>query len=343
MDFFFLLAGYFSHMSFHNQGLHRFASSRLVHIGVPFVVGWILLRPLLVSGWIIGSESMRGEANILNGLKAGFSSLEKIPVDLFVGTHLWFLYYLLLISTVVILLRYLLGFYKPAQQTLLQIADAITAWLSRSNLAIFALAIPTAGCLWFMSHWSVDTPDKTLVPHIPVLLVYGSFFLFGWLLHRQADLIEHFSRVSWIKLLLGVCALIATIQIYNLGTNQGHPYYNFLKGSFVFCHALVMWLLVALTIGLFRRFFNRPSRTIRYLADSFYWIYLIHLPVVVFLQIGFAELPLHWTIKLLAISGLTIATSLLFYDAFIRPTIVGAILNGRAKRRGILFASKASA
>lgn len=340
MELFFLIAGFFSHMSFHNQGLGRFAYSRLMRIAVPFVVGWFLLRPLLVSGWIIGGESMRGEANILNGIKAGFASLEKIPVDLFVGTHLWFLYYLLLISAAVILLRYLLGFYKPAQQKLLQIADAITAWLSSSNLAIFVLAIPTAGCLWFMSHWSVDTPDKTLVPHIPVLIVYGAFFFLGWLLHRQADWIEQFSRLSWSKFLLCVCALIATIYIYNIGADLGHPYYSFLKGSFVFCHAIVMWLLVSLTIGFFRRFFNVPSTTIRYLADSSYWLYLIHLPIVIFLQIAFAELPLHWAIKLLAVSGLTIAISILLYDVFVRPTFIGAILNGKAKQPGFILRTR---
>ncbi len=333
MELFFLIAGFFSHMSFHNQGVHHFMRSRLVRIALPFVVGWFLLRPLLVSGWIIGGESMRGEATILNGLKAGFNSLEKLPTDLFVGTHLWFLYYLLLISALVLVLRYLLCRYKPLQHKVVQVSDSMMKWICHSNLAIFVLVIPTAACLWFMNHWSVDTPDKTLVPNIPVLLVYSAFFIVGWLLHRQPTLIEHYSRLTWGKLVLCLVGIIATSLIHNLGAKPAHPHYLIFKGSFVFAHAIMMWLLVALTIGFFRHFFNRPSKTIRYLADSSYWLYLIHLPIVIFLQIAFAEVPWHWSIKLASISLFTVFISIVIYDLLIRPTVIGQLLNGKRKPR----------
>ena len=72
---FFLIAGFFSHMKFHSESVKTFFKSRSVRIAIPFIVGWFLLRPMLVSGWIMGAESMRGEANILNALVAGFASL----------------------------------------------------------------------------------------------------------------------------------------------------------------------------------------------------------------------------------------------------------------------------
>ncbi|WP_331345301.1 acyltransferase family protein [Cellvibrio sp. UBA7661] len=341
MELFFLIAGFFSHMSFHNQGGRNFMRSRFLRILVPFVVGWFLLRPLLISGWIIGGESMRGDVNIMTGLQAGFASLANLPTDLLVGTHLWFLYYLLLISATVILLRFLLGVYQPIQQPLMKLVDTLMRWMCNSQLAIFALAIPTAICLWFMNYWSVDTPDKTLVPNVPVLLVYGAFFIFGWLLHRQAELIEHFSHFTWNKFLLCVSGIIITSLIYDLSAKLTHPHYQFLKVCFVFSHAIMMWLLVALTIGLFRRFFARPSKTIRYLADSSYWLYLVHLPIVIYLQIAFAELPWHWSIKIASISLLTIVISLVIYDLLIRSTIVGAILNGNSKPRFLFYRREA--
>src|SRR5690606_9701583 len=95
---FFLIAGFFSHMKFHGEGVQTFLKSRGMRIAIPFIIGWFLLRPMLVSAWVMGAESMRGEANITNALKTGFASLGDLPKDLFVGTHLWFLYYLLLIS-----------------------------------------------------------------------------------------------------------------------------------------------------------------------------------------------------------------------------------------------------
>src|SRR5690606_8207807 len=109
MELFFLIAGFFSHMSFHQQGALHFIRSRLMRIAIPFVVVWFLLHPLLVSAWIIGGESMRGDANILTGLHSGFANLAKLPIDFLVGTHLWFLYYLLLISALAATLRYLLA------------------------------------------------------------------------------------------------------------------------------------------------------------------------------------------------------------------------------------------
>ncbi len=336
LELFFLIAGFFSHMKFHSDGIHSFMRSRLVRIAIPFIIGWFLLRPLLVSGWIMGAESMRGDANILNALKAGFATLGDLPKDLFVGTHLWFLYYLLFISVSVVLLHYSLGLHKPLQQKLIQLADTATRWVCSSRLAIFAVAIPTASCLWFMSHWGVDTPDKTLAPHIPVSLLYGGFFLFGWLLHRQATLMEGFARQTWSKFALCLLAIIATYLLSKFEMKLAHPHYNLIKTSFVFSYAIMMWSLVSLTLGLFRYFFNRPSKTVRYIADSSYWLYLIHLPIVIWLQIAFAELSLHWSIKLVSISAVTIFISVVLYDVFIRSTFIGAVLNGKRKKN-ILF------
>lgn len=94
----------------------------------------------------------------------------------------------------------------------------------------------------------------------------------------------------------------------------------------------MMWLLVGLTIGFFKRFFDRPNKMIRYLAESSYWLYLIHLPIVIFLQIAFAELPWHWSIKLTSISLLTVVISIVIYDLLIRSTVIGQILNGKRKQ-----------
>ncbi len=61
--------------------------------------------------------------------------------------------------------------------------------------------------------------------------------------------------------------------------------------------------------------------------------YLAWLPLVVWLQVAVAEWPLPWSIKLAALSTLTVAFSLLTYDLFVRSTLVGAVLNGRRRER----------
>jgi peptidoglycan/LPS O-acetylase OafA/YrhL len=44
------------------------------------------------------------------------------------------------------------------------------------------------------------------------------------------------------------------------------------------------WFFTFGIIGFFLKFFNRPSRISRYLSDGSYWIYLIHMPMVIYFQ-----------------------------------------------------------
>lgn len=340
MELFFLIAGFFGHMKYHQQSVQAFLTSRLVRIALPFIIGWFLLRPLLVSGWIMGAESMRGDVNILNGLLAGFASLAELPKDLLIGTHLWFLYYLLIISVSVILLRTLIGLHKPINRLLTQWGDNVISWLCCSRMAFVVVAMPTAACLWFMEHWGMDTPDKSLVPDIPVTLIYGGFFLFGWLLHRQSSLMANFAKLTWPKMLLALIAMVVSVTLTSFEIKYGHGYYLIIKASFMFSYAVMMWSLVSITIGLCKRLFSRPSIKVRYIADSSYWLYLIHLPIVLWLQIAFAELPLHWLIKLVSISVITILISIILYDALIRSTFIGAALNGKRKPRCLFNVKK---
>lgn len=336
MALFFLVAGFFSHMTFHGKGAHAFLVSRFVRIGVPFVIGWFFLRPLVVSAWVLGAASMRGDANIPSSFIAGFATLGDLPSGLFVGTHLWFLYYLSLVTLSVLALRFLVSLHAPLQCALSRLADTTTAWVSSSQAAILAVSIPTACCLWFMSHWGMDTPDKSLVPQLPVLLIYAGFFLFGWMLHRVPGLIERFSRLTYGKTALCITAMVSTILLAGFELNPGRSQYSLIKAAFAVSYAIMMWSFIAITIGLFKRFLDRPSAMVRYIADSSYWLYLIHLPIVIWLQTAVAELSFHWSVKLPAISAITIVISILLYDLFVRSTFIGATLNGKRKSR-VLF------
>jgi hypothetical protein len=65
-------------------------------------------------------------------------------------------------------------------------------------------------------------------------------------------------------------------------------------------------------------------------------MYLTHLPVVVWLQVAVAEVPVHWSLKLPFVSLVTIAFALVSYDLVVRSTFAGAILNGRRRDRVLL-------
>jgi glucans biosynthesis protein C len=333
METFFLLAGFFSHLTFHRKGTREFVQTRVLRIVVPFLVGWFILRPLIVSGWIMGAASLRGDYDFWSGINAGFQSLSSLPAGMFNGTHLWFLYYLAMITALVLVFRALVVVTGSLHATVVRWADSIMGWLAHSAFAFPILVIPPATALWFMQFWGMDTPDQALKPHLPVLVVYGGFFVFGWLLSRRRDLLPHFARLTPLRWFLAAAAIAAVLRLSGIQADLSHPHYTAAHVGFVVTYAFAMWSLVFLTIGVFRKLCQRSYAWVRYIADSSYWMYLIHLPIVVWLQVAVAELALHWSLKLVLISMITVAVSLITYDLFVRSTWVGWLLNGRRRSR----------
>jgi peptidoglycan/LPS O-acetylase OafA/YrhL len=333
MEAFFLLAGFFSHLAFHRQDTGEFVRSRLLRLGVPFVVGWFILRPLVVSGWIMGSASLRGDVDVRAGLLGGFQSLSTLPAGIFTGSHLWFLYYLALITALTLVVRGLVTATGSWQAAIVRRADALVAWLANSPLSLVTLAVPTAAALWFMRFWGMDTPDQSLLPHVPALAIYGGFFGLGWMLDRQRELISRFARLTPQRWILAGLGITAILWLGGIEHDPGHPRHFAAHVAYAVSYALTMWSLVFLTIGVFQKLCPRPNAFVRYVADSSYWMYLIHLPIVVWLQVAVAELPAHWSLKLAFVSTMTIAISLFTYDLFVRSTFIGWVLNGRRRDR----------
>lgn len=333
METFFLMAGFFGHLTRQRQGPARFVRSRLVRLLVPFVVGWFLLRPLLVSGWIMGNASLRGDVEVRAALLGGIQSLSTLPAGIFTGSHLWFLYYLAMITALTLAARRLLAATGSLGNPLLRSADAVVAWLAASPYGLVILAMPTAAVLWFMTSWGMDTPDKSLRPHLPALAIYGAFFVLGWMLGRQPGFINQFARLTPGRWLLAGIGIAAVLGLGNIEGNPAHRHYVAAHAAYAIGYALTMWTLVFLTLGVFRKLVQRPNACVRYIADSSYWMYLIHLPLVIWLQVAVAELPLNWSLKLAIISSVTIAISLFTYDLFVRSTFLGQVLNGRRRHR----------
>lgn len=343
MELFFLIAGFFSHMTYHRLGWQGFLKSRVVRIGLPFVFGWFVLRPLLVAGWIAGMQSMRGDEQWLLAFKEGFASLGDLPSNLFVGTHLWFLYYLFFITLAVVLLRNAIGLLPSVADTFKRASDSLIAWLCSSPMGLFVIALPTILCLWFMQRWGVDTPDQSLWPHLPVTALYAGCFVFGWCLQRQGTLIQRWGKLSWGRGILACVAALICVLLSPYESQPGHMYFAEIKLAFTVAYAVMMWSMVVVSLGVCSRLFSRASKWVRYVADASYWLYLIHLPIVVGLQVVFAELPLHWLVKLFSICIITMVISIALYEAFVRTSFIGATLNGKRKPHVWTLESKSDA
>lgn len=81
--------------------------------------------------------------------------------------------------------------------------------------------------------------------------------------------------------------------------------------------------------GFALRFLKDESRARRYVADASYWVYLVHLPIVMALQVAVGRWPLHWSIKFPLVVTATLALAFVSYHFLVRSTFIGGILSGR--------------
>ena len=294
---FFLMAGFFGRM-LAERGEGAFVKDRLRRILLPLLAGWMLLYPVLWRLWSNGA-----------GTK-GF--------DLF---HLWFLYYLLLLYAAALMFRR-----WPAKGL-----DRMFRALAGNISGTLVLAIPYAAALLFWRGWiGFHSPTKSLMPDLRAMAGFGSFFLMGWLLHRQPNLLEVLAG-GWIRRLALAAVITLPMCWWVMNT--------YLDGSFVaipmemMCvlNALAAWFWTLGLAGAFHALLKKENAAWRYLADASYWVYLAHLPLVAYLQIWLAKHNWGWSLKSAVILAITLLVMLVSYQFFVRPTLIGALLNGRRR------------
>jgi len=165
------------------------------------------------------------------------------------------------------------------------------------------------------------------------LLVYLIFFGAGWLLHRQTDLLkqlpEHWKSNTFGGLVLGVMMSALFMKYLHADSESVLRDSAWFRTVYCYLYSLAMLLLVFGVTGFFVKYFENPSRRWRYLADSSYWLYLIHLPLVVWLQVALYGWGVHWTLKFALINGVAFSIMLLSYHYLVRSTFIGMTLNGR--------------
>lgn len=331
MSLFFLIAGFFAHMLFHRRGLRAFVKDRAKRIVVPMTAGWLVLAPMTIAIVIWGF--MR---TFPGGLPDDADPAALISQGLPL-THLWFLYYLCIFYVLALSLRWILFELAGDRFGLRGLIDRLVSVGLASYLAPFALAIPLFALLYFDANWAVwfglPTPDTGLIPQAPALAGYGLAFALGWLLHRQTKLLNVFRRQWLVNLLVGASLTVLCLAIVGVKPNIFAP--TVLEGGagtravYAGAYTLSIWYWVFGLVGAAMRFCTGESRTHRYLADASYWLYLAHIPVVFGLQVLLMNWPVHWLIKFPLIIMITMAVLLASYHFLVRPTWLGAILNGR--------------
>lgn len=327
MTTFFLLAGFFARMSFHRRGPGGFIADRAKRIAIPLVAAWPILFVSITAVVIWAAIKSLHGAPPPKGPPPAFPTLPDFPL-----THLWFLWVLLLLYVAALILRAPValadrsgGFRRGLDRLTGLVAGNVASPVLMAVPVFLAFALQPKWMAWF----GIWTPDQSLIPNAMAIVGYGAAFGFGWLIQRRTELLEGWARRWQLNLLIAAAvtaALLARLGIEPLITPVAEGPGKWLTAALF---AIGMWSWTLGLTGAALAFLHREKPVRRYLADASYWLYLIHLPIVMALQTAFSEVPWPWIVKYPLILAIAVPLMLLSYQLMVRHSWLGALLNGR--------------
>ncbi len=227
--------------------------------------------------------------------------------------HLWFLWFLCWLIVIFAVYATIADWFCwQGLPRWLVLSPARVSWLFPLTL------IPQ--CFMLIPSFGPDT-SAGVIPQPHMLVYYGIFFGFGALYFDADDQEGRLGRWWWLTLPLAILVALPCGVI----TLANRP----VSGIF---QIIFVWAMTFGLIGLFRQFLSRQSRTIRYVSDSSYWLYLTHLPLIVAAQFFVAGWSLWSFVKFTLICSIITGLLLIIYQLAVRYTWLGTLLNGPRQR-----------
>lgn len=321
MATFFLIAGLFAHLLLRRRGGWGFIRNRLSRIAAPFLVFWPLVMAAIIAVmvWI--------------GARMGLTAADAPPTPAYDWTnipltHLWFLWALMIFYAGFLVLAglgVLVNRSGAAGRVIDGMADAATG-----PVGPLLLAAPLALALWVQPGWvpffAVPTPDVGLIPNTPALVGFGLAFGLGAMLDRRRDLLARIGRLWLWFLALGSACGVTVLALWSGLEPVTDPAQKAAAAAVV---SVAVYALSLAAVGLSLRLFSGVSAIRRYVSDAAYWIYIVHLPLVMAAQVWVQHLAWPWPAKLALIVGGVLAVSFASYELLVRHTFLGRWLNGR--------------
>ena len=327
MPVFFAIAGFFTCLLYRRRGLGEMLKNRLVRIGIPFVVGMIILTPLVSLAYSVAISYPPGTTPTQRTLMQ-----VMLPGNLM---HLWFLLLLLFYYVLVTCLVRFTS--KPGKAAFTAIADAFRNLITRPVLRVVVLALLCSPIL-LPINGNMGTPSA-LIPNLESLvmtLFYFVFFGMGWLLYLNHQLLPGFVKGAWLNFAFGILASFALLACYATLQPRG------LLGStpvillVALLNGLTSWLMFFGLLGLFLRYLDKPSARVRYVVDASYWVYLVHFPLAILIPGLMKQFDLNAALIKMPIALVTILiVCFISYDLLVRNSLIGKVLNGRRYARGL--------
>jgi glucans biosynthesis protein C len=349
MPLLFVVSGLGAWYSLRSRNATGFVRERLARLLVPFVVGLLLVVPpqvyyqLRFEGQSPGSywQFYRDFFQVHLGLKFPWFIRPDDPPDLFEPAHLWFLYFLLVYSLLLLpVLLYLRGNGR-------QLLERLASFCARP-WAILLLALPVA-----VIEAALGTEESggwNRYAYIP-------FLLYGFLLAADPRFGEAIRRHARAALLVGVPAMLILLglgfylsevaeQDPTLAYDGWSVLWRFVKG--IGAWAWIITIMGA-AMSVVRRRARQPTpaaprqpqpddpaagtrrlrdRAIRYANQAVLPVYVLHQTVIVMIGFYVVQWVVPTLVKYLVISFTALVVTLVLFDVGVRRTAVTRVLFG---------------
>ena len=308
MPIFFIISGFFANLVITRKSLIIWWKNRFLRLVLPAMIFFPIMS--LTIPWIF----MYGYTGNINF----FFSNEGQP------HHLWFLYHLFIFVLFSIFIRFFgLIIYKFFKQiNLIVVVDIFNTVKSFLGRHIFDSRFPVLMIFVFFIFNLFSGAELITNP-----LASGLYFLFGYRLYKN-NLLFDFIKSNWKYYLIG--GLTVTIIFFILNTQVS----NFAKEDVRWIPWVILKISSAVLlsfsfIGLAEDKFSNLNPMVRFISDSSYWVYLIHLPLVAFITFFMFKITIFAELKFLIAIILTTAICLVTYKYLVKSTIIGTLLNGK--------------
>jgi peptidoglycan/LPS O-acetylase OafA/YrhL len=318
MPLFFVLSGFVLGLAARRTGLRPQLSARVKRLGIPFLLGMVTVIPAirLVGIWFSSMGSGRTKPGEELTWGHVFSTAPQ---------HLWFLEYLLLISAAVLLVWALWRGSGPTDS-----GEAVShpRWLAA---AIVAFMLTPVIPVLLDGRWEATYQPGSMVPNLSLLAYYSSFLIVGWLLSIEPRHRVRMEASPLARFAAGLALAAGAYAIF-LQHDEVSEHGLWPRAGVVIASTAAAWLLISGLWGLAARLVHdRPW--VRWASDSSYWLYIVHLPILVLIESALARTSLPVLLRWLVAIVATVSICSLSYALFVRGRLLGRLLGERPPRR----------
>jgi hypothetical protein len=282
--------------------------SRTLRLLPPLVFGMLVIVPPQVYDQIlesVGYERGFVDFYLTRYFTFGHAFCDPGPCLLLpTWNHLWFVAYLWIYTIV------LGGILLVVPDLVRRAEQAMAPMLSGGWLLVLPAVTLAAYRLWLLPRFpqthalSGDWYNHAL---------YGTVFLFGFLVARDDSVWSALQRFRWLALVAAAALFVSGLVLRPLFP-LGQPMPLALKIYAGIAYGCYQWFCIVAVLGFARRWLNRDSAARRYLTDAVFPYYIVHQTAIIMIAHQLRGLGLSASIEACIVISGTLASCAVTYE-----------------------------